>query len=236
MSTTKEPAAGGSPAVSTSQTLPPESSVTSPTSALLAIKAELRASMNGIASRTIRESGMGYHLVFGVELPRLREIALEFRSDGSPEGDAAALRLAIALWKEDIRECKLLAVLICPLGLFDRDLADIWLADLPPEQAEVAQLLAMELLCHVPEAADLAFRQMADERLIYQLCGFLTLTRLIMQGGQLSPDSETEFLDQAAASLPSSYLPLRKAVQNALLHYADSSYEARQKAEQLLCN
>lgn len=223
MSTTKEPVAGGSPA-------------TSPDAALQAIKAELRSAMNGIASRTIRESGMGYRLVFGVELPRLREIALEFRSDGTPEADAAALRLAIALWKEDIRECKLLAVLICPPRLFDRDLADIWLAALPPEQAEVAQLLAMELLCRVPEAADLAFRQMADERPVYQLCGFLTLTRLIMQGGQLSPDSETEFLDQAAATLPSPYLPLRKAVQNALLHYADSSDEARQKTEQLLCN
>ena len=41
------------------------------------IKAELRAAMNGVTSRTIRESGMGYRLVFGVELPRLHEIAAE---------------------------------------------------------------------------------------------------------------------------------------------------------------
>ena len=54
------------------------------------------------------------------------------------------------------------------------------------------------------------------------------------RGAQLSPDAETEFLDQAEATLPSTFLPLRKAVQNALLHFAETSKEAQVKVEKLL--
>lgn len=189
------------------------------------LKAELRAAMNGVTSRSIRESGMGYRLVYGVELPRLREIAADYQPDR---------HLAQELWQENIRECKLLAILLYPIEDFDHDIADIWLSDLRPEQAEVAQLLSMELLCRMPDAADQAFLMMADERPLRQLCGFLCITRLLMRGCELSPDAEAEFLDQAAATLPSTFLPLKKAVTNALLHYGEQSEAAQHKAEHIL--
>ena len=190
-----------------------------------AIKGELRAAMNGIASRAIRESGMGYRLAFGTELPRLREIAKGFNPDR---------HLALALWQENIRETKMLAIMLYPQNEFDADMADIWMSDLVPEQAEIAQLLAMDLLAHLPSAADMAFRWMADEHQMQQLCGFLVVTRLLMQGAELSPDAQVEFIDQAASALPTSYLPLRKAVQNALLRYAETSTEANIAVDKLL--
>jgi hypothetical protein len=48
------------------------------------------------------------------------------------------------------------------------------------------------------------------------------VNRLLMQGAQLSPDAEAEFQDQAAATLSSPFLPLRKAVQNALVRLEES--------------
>lgn len=197
------------------------------------IKAELRSAMNGIASAAIRQSGMGYKLVFGVELPRLRQIASEFMPS-SPDENSRARRLAVALWDENIRECKMLAILIFPPTEFDGDMADVWISSLQPQQAELAQLLSMEILCRLPQAADLSFLWMADERPLYQLCGFLTLTRLLMQGAQLSPDAEAEFLDQASATLPTSCLPLRKAVVNALMRFGESSEEAERKVDSIL--
>lgn len=172
------------------------------------IKADLRAAMNGVASKAIRESGMGYRLVYGVELPRLREIASSYTPD---------YRLAQSLWQEDVRECKMLAIMLYPLDDFDSDIATLWIESLSPQQAELAQLMAMDLLCRLPDASVLSFQWMADDRDMFQLCGFLTLTRLLMQGAVLSPASEAEFLDQAATATSSSYLPLRKAAQNALL-------------------
>ena len=72
------------------------------------IKSELRLAMNGIASSYMRENGMDYKLNFGVEIPRLRTIAEEFPHDH---------QLAQALWKENIRECKLLAGMLQPMLL-----------------------------------------------------------------------------------------------------------------------
>ena len=227
MSLTTSPQTTSDPVDSVSSTVTPSIS-----SLILDIKADLRASMNGLASRTIRESGMGYKLVFGVELPRLRQIAAEYQTERALSTETRC-HLALSLWQENIRECKLLAVLIYSVDEFDRDVADFWISDLQNEQAEVAQLLSMEQLCKMPQAADFSFLLMADERPIFQLCGFLTLTRLLMRGAQLSPDSETEFLDQAAATLPTPFLPLKKAVQNALLRYAESSDEAQNKAYQI---
>ena len=186
-------------------------------SPITAIKAELRSAMNGVASRAIRESGMAYKLCFGVELPRLRQIAAEFTPDR---------RLAQELWQEDIRECKMLAIMLYPTEEFDADMASLWIESLVPEQAELAQLLSMDLLVHLPEASELAFHWMADERTMYQLCGLLVITRLLMQGAVFSPDAEAEFLDQAATALPSSYLPLRKAATNALLRFSETSQDA----------
>lgn len=181
--------------------------------------------MNGIASRAIRESGMGYTLCFGVELPRLREIAAGFTPDR---------RLAQDLWQENIRECKMLAIMLYPVQEFDADVADMWMESLVPEQAELAQLLSMDLLSHLPEASELAFHWMADDRTMYQLCGLLVITRLLMQGAILSPYAEAEFLDQAATALPSSFLPLRKAATNALLRFGETSQEAGRTVEKIL--
>ncbi len=192
---------------------------------VLSIKADLRSCMNGVASKAIKDSGMAYRLVYGVELPRLRDIASSYPPDA---------HLAIRLWQENIRECKMLAILLFPAEEFDRDIADLWLEDLQPVQAEIAQLLGTELLPRTSDAAELSFLWIAHERPMYQLCGYLCLTRLIMRGAQLSPDAETEFLDQAEATLPSTFLPLRKAVQNALLHFAETSKEAQVKVGKLL--
>ncbi len=202
--------------------------------AILSLKAELRAAMNGIASKTIRESGMGYRLVFGVELPRLRQIAHDFIVESEPT-HAERRHLAIALWQEDIRECRMLAIMLYPIEDFDREMAALWVERITPEQAELAQLMAMDLLCHEPYAPDLAFCWIADEREMFQLCGFLTLTRLLMNGAELSPQAEAEFLDQAAAALKAPYQHLRKAVQNALLRFGEQSDKAAQIIHHILC-
>lgn len=181
------------------------------------IKSMLRAAMNGVAARSIRESGMGYKFVFGVELPRLRDIASEYHTAAATERPDHLRQLARELWQENIRECKMLAIMLHPIDDFDEDIANIWIESLRPEQAEIAQLLAMDLLSHMPQASTLSFQWIADERMMYQLCGFLTLTRLIMNGAQLSPDAEAELRDQAEAAAASSYLPLRKAIQNLMI-------------------
>lgn len=128
------------------------------------IKTELRLAMNGVASAYMRENGMNYKLNFGVELPRLRAIAAEFPADHD---------LAQALWKEDIRECKLLAAMLQPTGTFYPEIADIWVESMP--NAEIAQHTVQNLFCRLPYASQKAYEWIASEDEMFQQCGYLIL-------------------------------------------------------------
>src|SRR3712207_8951673 len=75
------------------------------------IKTQLRLSMNGAVSQSMREKGLTYKLNFGVELPRIKAIAAGYEKSHD---------LAQALWKEDIRECKILAGMLQPIDTLDR--------------------------------------------------------------------------------------------------------------------
>ena len=79
------------------------------------IKTQLRLSMNGAVSQSMREKGLVYKLNFGVELPRIKMIAGNYEKNHD---------LAQALWKEDIRECKILAGLLQPIDTFYPEIAD----------------------------------------------------------------------------------------------------------------
>lgn len=168
---------------------------------VIEIKKALRAAMNGVLSSKMREAGMPYKLVFGVELPRLLEISKEFAPD---------LKLALELWNENIRECKILAVLLLPDGEMTADLAEIWVSEIPT--AEIAQILVMYQLRNLPQAADVAFRWIASEDDTKQLCGYLTIAHLLQRGAELNERSVKEITDQATAGLEQADFHLRKAI------------------------
>ena len=97
------------------------------TEQLKEIKTQLRLSMNGAVSQSMREKGLVYKLNFGVELPRIKSIAAAYEKDHA---------LAQALWKEDIRECKILAGLLQPVDSFLPEIADIWVENIRNERVE----------------------------------------------------------------------------------------------------
>ena len=172
---------------------------------IIEIKKELRAAMNGVLSAQMRQAGMPYKLIFGVELPRLQEIAREFEPDRS---------LAQALWNENIRENKILAVLLMPIDEMCPEIADIWVEEMPT--AEIAQICSMHLLSQAPWSAELAFQWIATDHPMRQLCGFLILARLLGQGAELNERAFLELKDQAEALVGRADLHLKKAIQAVL--------------------
>ena len=107
------------------------------------IKTQLRLSMNGAVSQSMREKGLVYKLNFGVELPRIKGIAAAYEKNHT---------LAQALWKEDIRECKILAGLLQPVETFLPEIADIWIDTMPT--VEIAELTSLNLFQLLPYAPD----------------------------------------------------------------------------------
>ncbi len=169
------------------------------------IRKELHANMNGIASAYMREHGANYRLNWGIELPRLRQIAEEFEPNH---------RLAQRLWNENVRESRILATMLMPIENFDPTLCQLWAEQMP--NAEVAQIAVMNLFARLPYAADMAFRWMADASEMMQLMGLLLIPRLMMQGTEFSPRALAEVRDQAESCLRSDNLHLSKAAMNTL--------------------
>ena len=187
------------------------------------IKSELRLAMNGIASSYMRENGMDYKLNFGVEIPRLRTIAEEFPHDH---------QLAQALWKENIRECKLLAGMLQPIDSFYPEIADIWMESIT--NTEIAQHTVMNLFCKLPYASEKAFQWIADEQEMPQIC-YLILARLFMQGKEPNEMAENEFLDQAESAINST-AEVRRAACSAIQKYQSLNEVAFRKGKHILDN
>ena len=172
------------------------------------IKTQLRLSMNGAVSQSMREKGLVYKLNFGVELPRIKMIAENYEKNHD---------LAQALWKEDIRECKILAGMLQPIETFYPEIADIWVENI--RNIEIAELTCMNLFQHLPYAPAKSFHWIADEQEYIQTCGFLTAARLLMKKGDMNERVENEFLDPANYSIRQSVLYIPTVIMFVTLLY-----------------
>jgi 3-methyladenine DNA glycosylase AlkD len=169
------------------------------------IKKDLRASMNGILSAQMRNVGMPYKLVFGVELPRLQTIAAGYQPNR---------QLAQALWNQPIRECKILAAMLMPRNEMLPEMAELWVDEIPAP--EIAQMLCMYCFSKEKWAAEKALEWVAQDETKRQLCGFLLIARLLQQGVEFNARTEDEIRDQAEALLPQADLHLQKAIRAAI--------------------
>ena len=166
------------------------------------IKKELRASMNGVLSARMREVGMPYKLIFGVELPRLQSIAAEFPQDAE---------LAQQLWQQNIRETRLLAIMLMPIDAFTAETSNSWADTMLT--AEEAQVLAMFLLSKTGHAKETCLSWLEAGKPLPSVCACLCLRRMLVQGTKLEK-KEAETIEECTTKmLPTANLHLRKAIQ-----------------------
>lgn len=170
------------------------------------IKRSFRLMMNGVASRSMRESGLAYHLNWGVPFTDLQKMAAEYGKDYS---------LAVELWKEQIRECRIMATLIMPPEEMSPELVDLWVEQL--DTPEMAEMLAFNLLQHLDYAPVLAFEWIATSFPLRQICGFQLLARRMMRGDVPDDRGICEIIDQAQVALSEESVPLRHAAYNCLM-------------------
>lgn len=187
------------------------------------IKAQFRLFMNGMVSQSMREKGLDYKLNFGIEYPRIKEIAA--RCTPSHE-------LAQALWKENIRECKIMAGLLQPVDTFYPEIAEIWIEGMA--YPELAEYTVMNLFQKLPYASEVVFPWMADDREYFQLCGFLLIARLLMKGLKMNERAEDEFIDQAIVSLKSEYPTVARAAALAMKKFAAQSGAAKKRVQKVI--
>ena len=174
------------------------------------IKQSFRQMMDGAVAKSMRDKGVDYHLNWGATLPRLKEKAVEIGKNYD---------LAIALWKENVRECKILATMIMPPEEVFPEVIDIWMEQVSSQ--EIAEQAAFNLFQYLPFAADKAYTWIASDKELYQLCGFHILSRLFMNGQEPNERGINEFIDQAIAALHGDSLPVKKAAMASVLRFSE---------------
>lgn len=182
------------------------------------IKQSFRQMMDGSIAQSMRDKGVDYKLNWGATLLRLREMAKEISDNQELIADGQ-YELAIDLWKENIRECKILATLLMPADRMLPEVCDIWMEQMPTQ--EIAEQAAFNLWQHLPYAPEKAYQWIASDKELYQLCGFHVLTRLFMRGQEPNELGINEMLDQALTAIQGPYLSVRKAAMQTVQRFAE---------------
>ena len=170
--------------------------------------------MNGIVSMHQRRQGLDYKINFGVEIPRLKSIAQEYAQDKE---------LATTLWNDNIRECKLLAIFLLPQENY-AEVAERWIAETP--FTEIADHLAMNILCKLPDAATQALQWAGNPAGLHRYCGYLTLAHVARRGQALTAEQEKLFVERAGELFEASEGCVDKqCAAKAVCSYIDNSGE-----------
>lgn len=130
------------------------------------IKQSFRAYMNGVTAASMREKGLNYRVIWGVSIQHLQEMAEEIRQNENADELKA---LSLNLWKEDIRECKILATLLMPHNEITKDEAREWVKTLTTQ--EMAEWLPFNLLRHLPFAKEIADEAINSDNRLQNICG-----------------------------------------------------------------
>ena len=182
------------------------------------IKQSFRLMMDGAVAQSMRDKGLNYHLNWGATLPRLQAKAEEVRLMVNGSG-LRFYDLAIALYKENVRECKILATMLMPADEILPEVVDIWQEQIPSQ--EIAEQLAFNLYQHLPFAAEKAYQWIASDKEYDQLCGFHVLSRLFMNGQEPNERGINEYLDEALCALQGPFPSVRKAALQSLQRFAE---------------
>ena len=187
------------------------------------IKRSFRSSMNGVVAQSMREKGVDYHLNWGVQLPRLDEMSKEYGKDEA---------LAIALWKENVRECKILAIMIMPSEKMKWDMAELWMEQMPSQ--EMVEIAVQRLFQYMPDAPVYAFAWIARSAPLYQVGGYNLIARLFAKGLEPNEMGINEYLDQVGAALQEQNMQVKHAARNSVVRFCELGEEYAQIARKAL--
>ena len=116
-----------------------------------------------------------------------------------------------------------------PLEQMLPEVVDIWMEQTPSQ--ELAEIACFNLYQHLDFAPILAYKWMASNNELEQLCGYLILTRLFMKGQEPNERGINEFLDQAYSAIQTDNMGLKRAIHNCLLRFTELDEEYLEMAQ-----
>lgn len=188
------------------------------------IKKSFRLSMNGVVSTLQRRQGLDYKINFGVEIPRLKGIA---------DSHTKNRELATALWLDNIRECKILAIYLMPEDAYC-EVAEKWIEE--TKFTEIADQLAMHLLCKIPDATEKALEWTRHEEEMFRYCGYQTISHLLRRRVTLDEQQERKFFENLTSMTGNEPCITIKCAHNAVMNYIDRTPDAADRLRKAIEN
>lgn len=185
------------------------------------IRTDLRLSMNGVVSTSMRNKGVNYRMIFGVEIPVINRIAQKYQSDAV---------LAERLWEEDVREMKIMATLLYPVDQFRKNKALEWISVIKDQ--ELREQICKNILQRLPYADELVVTTINSKEDNIVTTGLWLFSRLCITGSDLVNKIDSGILiNSAIENLGSESMLLRQSALNALKFYGRTS---RDRSELIL--
>ena len=170
------------------------------------IRTDLRLAMNGVVSSSMRDKGVDYKMNFGVDIPRIKQIAEKYEPSAT---------LAKELWKLDVRELKILSTMLYPVDEFKQKNANEWANDIPNQ--EIRENLCRNLLQKLPYADKLVQEWSADSNESLRLTGYWLYVRLMLIKADVLPQIDTlPIIEKALIDVHSDNILLSTAALNVL--------------------
>ncbi|MBK5196370.1 MAG: DNA alkylation repair protein [Proteiniphilum sp.] len=177
--------------------------------------------MNGVIATSMREKGLHYRMNFGVDIPKIKEIAKRYESGST---------LAEVLWKEDVREMKILATMLYPSASLTKESADRWVMAISNQ--EIREQACRNLFQEVAFADELVNDWTKNEDEKIRTTGYWLFARLcIIRSVVVTRIEINQLLGDAVNDLKSESLLLCQSALNALKFYGRISQD---KAENVL--
>jgi len=179
------------------------------------IRTDLRLSMNGAVSASMRDKGISYKMNFGVGIPRIKQISEKYKQDKD---------LAHTLWSEDVRELKILATLLYPVEQFSKEMALRWISEINDQ--ELREQLCKNLLQKLTFADELVGVSTKNSVDYIRATGYWLFARLcIIKSETLEKIDTGKLIVDAIVDLKDESLLLRQSALNVLKYYGRISEE-----------
>ncbi len=129
---------------------------------VMEIVARVRQRMNGAVVESMQESGIIYKVNYGVTIPELQQIAQSYKGDHD---------LAIRLFEEDIRECKIIASMIDDPAKVSGEQIDAWSEEFSNQ--EIVEQICANLFWKSDFALPRSFEWCLEEDALMKKAGLL---------------------------------------------------------------
>lgn len=190
------------------------------------IRTDLRMSMDGVTAASMRAKGVGYRMNFGVDIPRLKQIAAKYAPDKV---------LAEIMWKEDVRELKILATMLFPVVHFSREDAGRWVQGTANQ--EIREQVCKNLFQELTYADELVQEWIENEDETIRATGYWLFARLcIIRSESVVRVRFEGLLERAKADLKSESLLLRQSALNTLKFFGRISPDNAERVMRLVAD